>query len=82
MIDPVKKAGSILTLTTSIISLMASIIYLTWFAASLEKRVALLEEQQNQQIATLNDIRSLENENHERQDSEINNLYELLIKGK
>ena len=81
MVDKLKKLGTIVTTITSILSLLATIVYLTWFQASLDKRTSLLEQEQIEINRRLSDLKSDENQNHERIEIEIDGLYTLLIKG-
>lgn len=81
MVDQLKKVGTVFTMFTSIISLLATVVYLTWFQASLDKRTSLLEQSQFEMNARMIDLKTDQDQAHTRTEIEIESLYEILIKG-
>src|SRR5687767_7994812 len=51
-----EKISSVLGIIVSIISLVGTVIYGTWFISTIEKRIALLEQNDKQQQASIEDF--------------------------
>jgi hypothetical protein len=55
---PHGKIGNYLGIAGSVVSLLMTVVYFTWEEASFEKRIALVEQQQNEVQANETQIRS------------------------
>jgi len=82
MVDKIKKVGAFFTMLTSVLSLLATIVYITWFQASLDKRVSLLEQAQGEIIYRLSDMKTNQEQNMTRNETEIDLIYQILLNHK
>ena len=65
------KFDGVLTSFATVISLLGTIVYLTWFAASIDKRVSLLEQHDNSAAQRFDDLRQALNQVNSTQDQSL-----------
>lgn len=76
------KLSEIITIITCIASLVTSVIFLTWFAAGIEKRVSLVEQTVNELQLHTNEFIQYSKDKNDRQDEKLDKFYIYLMQKK